>query len=116
AALWAFGAVAQEGGLAGTWNATIETANGPFPLTFQFAVEDKTVTGSFSNRFISAIPIHDGVVKGNEVSFKITLESGMVLQYDGVLEGDELSLSTKVASGGAPGGPEEQTFTLTRAN
>jgi hypothetical protein len=99
----------------GTWRASVDTPNGAFALIFQFAVDGEELTGSFSNSFISPIPIEEGEVNGNALSFKLTLETGMRLLYEGVLAGDELTLTTMVIEGGSSGGPEEQTFTAVRA-
>ena len=82
-------------GAAGKWKATVETPNfGPVPTAFDFKVEGTKLTGTFSNSFIpTPIPISDGSVKRNEVSFKLKLET-VTLAYKGPLKGDKLTLTT----------------------
>jgi hypothetical protein len=111
-------AAAQE--VAGKWSGNVDTPQGPFPLTFDFAVMGAELTGALLNDFIGQIPISEGMVDGNEISFKLSIEMGpgasMTISYTGVVEGDELELTSTFEGGAPPGsGPEEQTMTLMRA-
>lgn len=120
AAVLAFFAIpAQAQDIDGTWNASVDTPQGAFPLSFEFAAEGDQLTGSMSNEFMGATPITDGVVDGNEVSFKLAIEGGpggaMTINYTGVVDGDELVLTSSFEGGAPGGGPAEQTLTATRA-
>jgi hypothetical protein len=89
AALLALPSVAQD--VAGKWNASVETPNGPFPFVFEFLVDAAgKLTGSMQNDF-GATPISDGVVNGNDISFS---------KWEGTPP---------------PGGQAEASFTATRA-
>lgn len=120
AALTLFALPAAADGPAGKWNLSVDTPQGPFALVFDFQVDGDQLTGSMSNDFMGATPISDGVVDGNEVSFKLTIEGtpngAMTINYDGVVDGDELTLTSRVEGGMPGGGPDEQTMTATRAN
>lgn len=110
-------AAAQQ--VEGTWNASVETPNGPMQFTFDLDVEGDELTGSMSNEFMGETPISNGMVDGNEVSFSLTIEGGpggsMTINYEGEVEGDELMLTSTFEDGPPGGGPAEQTLTATRA-
>jgi len=118
-ALFALPLAAQTGD-AGKWNASVDTPNGPFMLVFEFIVEAAgKLTGSLQNEFIGSIPIKDGTVNGNDITFKLSIEGGpngtMNIGYKGTVKGDELSLTSKFEGEVPGGGPAEQTVKLTRA-
>jgi hypothetical protein len=85
----------------GTWNAGIKTSQGELPLVIELAVDGKTLTGTFSNHFMPKIPIRDGMVAGNTLSFTLMLTS-VTLKYEGVLEVDTLTLTHEVIEEGDP--------------
>jgi hypothetical protein len=111
--------LAQQGA-AGRWNASVETPQGPFAFTFDFAVDAAgKLTGSMNNEFFGATPIKDGVVDGNNVAFKLTFagapDGDMTISYTGTVKGDELVLTSKFEGTPPGGGPAEMSFTATRA-
>jgi hypothetical protein len=117
-ALLALPAVAADG-VAGKWNASVDSPQGSFAMVFEFAVDGGKLTGSLQNDFIGSIPIQDGMVKGSDVAFKLTiamdgLPEPLKISYTGTVKGDELALTSKF-EGAPPGGPAEQTLTATRA-
>ena len=110
--------LAQQGA-AGRWNASVDTPQGPFAFTFDFAVDGSKLTGSMSNEFFSAT-VKDGAVSGNNVSFKLTIEGGpdggaITISYTGTVKGDELALTSKFEGEPPGGGPAQTKFTATRA-
>ena len=112
-------AMAQSGAN-GKWNASVDTPNGPFALVFEFLVDAAgKLTGSLQNEFIGSIPIKDGVINGNELSFKLTIEGGpngaMNISYKGTVKGDELQLTSKFEGAPPGGGPAEQSLVAHRA-
>jgi hypothetical protein len=118
ATLLAFPCVAQD--IGGKWNASIDTPNGPFAFAFEFLVDAAgKLTGSMQNEFFGATPISDGVVNGNDISFKLTFDGGpngpMTISYKGTVSGDELALTSKFEGTPPPGGEAETSFTATRA-
>ena len=112
--------LAQQG-VAGLWNASIDTPQGPFAFAFEFVVDAAgQLTGAMHNELFGATPIKDGVVKGNDLSFKLTFEGApdggtMTISYTGTVKGDELALTSKFEGTPPGGGPAEQSFTATRA-
>lgn len=117
-ALIALPSVAQDA--VGRWNASVDSPNGPFAFVFEFAVDAAgKLTGSWQNEFFGSVPISDGMVNGNDISFKLTFEGGpggpMTLSYMGKVNGDELALTSKFEGTPPPGSPAETSFTATRA-
>ena len=120
AATLALPVFAQQGA-AGRWNASVDTPQGPFAFTFEFAVDGAgKLTGTMNNEFFGATPIKDGVVNGNAISFKLTFEGApdggaMTINYTGTVKGDELAMTSKFQGEVPGGGPAERSFTATRA-
>ena len=107
-------------GAAGKWNASLETPQGPFAMTFEFAVDGNNLTGSLTNAF-GTIPISDGKINGNDLTFVLSIPGpdggAMTIDYNAAVNGDEMSLTSKFRNppAGAGGPPPEQTFKATRA-
>ena len=99
AILTLLGVPAAAQGLSGTWKGTTDTPNfGPVTTVFVFRVDGDRLSGTFSNNLIPTTPIHDGVVKGAEVSFKVKLQL-RAFGYAGRLKGNELTLTGRVVQG-----------------
>jgi hypothetical protein len=83
----------------GKWTGTISTPNGDFPQTFTFKADGAKLSGSLEFMPGMAIPIADGKVDGNNISFSVTLDFGMpfTLTYTGVVSGNELKLKGDAA-------------------
>ena len=112
--------VLAQQGVAGRWNASIDTPQGPFAFAFDFLVDAAgKLTGSMTNELFGATPIKDGVVNGSSGSFKQTFagapEGDMTISYTGTVKGDELALTSKFEGSPPDGGPAELSFTATRA-
>ena len=86
----------------GKWTGVISTPNGDFPQTFTFKADGAKLSGSLEFMPGMAIPIADGKVDGNNISFSVTLDFGMpfTLTYTGVVAGSELKV--KGDAGGMP--------------
>lgn len=106
-------------GVAGKWNASIDTPQGAFAMVFDFAVDGMALSGTMSNDFMGATPISDGKVDGDNVSFKLSIQGGpggaMTIDYKGMVKGDELTLTSTFEGTPPGGGPASQTFKATRA-
>lgn len=106
-------------GAAGKWDCSIETPNGPFNMTFDFAVKGNDLTGSMINSFGST-PISEGKINGNDLTFVLSfpgMDGGtMTIDYKASVKGDEMSLTSKIRNppAGAGGPPPEQTFVAKR--
>ena len=111
---------AAADGIAGRWNASVDSPQGPFAMVFEFAADGGKLTGTLQNDFIGSIPLENGTVKGNDVAFKLTIAiegapEPLKISYTGTVKGDELALTSKFEGAPPGGGPAEQTLTATRA-
>jgi hypothetical protein len=86
----------------GKWTGTISTPNGDFSQTFTFKADGAALTGSLEFMPGMEIPITDGKVDGDNISFSVTLDFGAPLKmtYMGVVSGNELKV--KGDAGGMP--------------
>jgi len=83
----------------GKWTGTISTPGGEFPVTFNFKAEGTTLTGTMLGQDNSQMPIKDGKIDGNNISFSVTIDMGgyqMNLDYKGVVAADQIKLSLEV--------------------
>ncbi len=94
----------------GKWTGSVSTPNGDVPQTFNFKADGAALGGSLEFMPGMAIPIADGKVDGNDISFSVTLDFGMPFKitYTGVVAGSELKIK-----GDAAGMPFE--FTLKKS-
>jgi hypothetical protein len=109
--LWLLAGMALAADVDGTWTGTVSTPGGEFPVNFTFKADGANLTGSMLGQDNNQIPIRDGKIDGNNISFTISLDFGgqeMKLSYKGVVAADEIKLS-----GEAMGQPFE--FTVKKA-
>jgi len=108
-------------GIDGKWEATAESPMGSIPLKLEFKAAGEKLTGSIAADMAGqAMPptaISDGVVKGDDISFKlqVAMMEGappMVISYKGKLKGDELTLTSSMDMGQ---GPQEAKVVAKRA-
>jgi hypothetical protein len=101
----------------GKWNASVDTPQGAIALVFEFKADGEKLSGTISNDMMGNLPISDGAVKGNEVTFKLSIEGGpggaITVVYKGAVKGDDLTLVSKFDAGG--GEPMETTLAAKRA-
>src|SRR5580704_4410080 len=83
---------------AGTWKATLQTPNGAEENTFLFKVDAGKVTGTVTGGMLGTVPIDEGKVEDDKISFSISSEFG-VIRYSGTIKGDEMSLTLIVGDG-----------------
>lgn len=119
----------------GTWSGETQGMGGPMELTFTFKADGNTLTGTAPGGPGTTIPIKDGKIDGNNISFAYDVDFGqmkMKFKYTGVFKGDEIELTYEVEipdgpgggfggpPGGGPeggpgaGGPPPTTFTVKR--
>lgn len=99
----------------GTWSGTYAGGMGgePMELTFNFKGNGNKLTGTAPGGPGSAIPLKDGKIDGNNISFSYSVDLGgmnMKFNYTGVVRGDEIDLTFKnempdAPAGGGFGGP-----------
>lgn len=111
-------AAAPAAGIDGKWLATVDGGpQGPIDLTFDLKAEGEKLTGAMSMAMMPApTPISEGTVKGEDVSFKLSLNfmegaPPLVISYTGKLKGDELSMKSVLDMGQ---GPTESVFVAKR--
>jgi hypothetical protein len=80
--------------VAGNWKATADGPQGKMERTFAFKVDGEKLSGETVSSFVGKSEIRDGSVKGDDVSFVITISiqgNEMDVQYKGKLVGaDEI--------------------------
>ena len=105
----------------GKWNANIDSPMGAVQLLLEFKSEGEKLTGTIAadmgGQGMPPSPISDGVVKGEDVSFKQSVSMmpdapAMVIAYKGKLKGDELALTSVLDMGQ---GPQETKLVAKRA-
>ena len=81
----------------GKWTGTIDTPNGAVEVGYTFKAEESTLTGVASGPDGSSIPIKDGKISGNKISFSLTVDFGAgptTFNYTGEVSPTELKLTT----------------------
>jgi len=100
--------------VSGKWTAQMPARRGQTrEATFNFKADGNTLTGTISGR-TGDMPISDGKIDGEQISFTQTLEydgNTVKLIYKGTVSGDEIKF-TRTRDGGA--GPAQE-FTAKRA-
>jgi len=81
----------------GTWSGAIDTPNGPIPVSYSFKRAGEILTGATVAPDGSTLPISNGKITGNMLSFTLTLDFGggtTTFNYTGEISGSELKLHT----------------------
>jgi len=98
----------------GKWTAEIQGGRGPQMVTITLKNDAGKLTGTVEGGRGGAIPIEEGTVKGNAISFKqkqMGRGGEVILLYTGTISGDEIKF--KREQEGGQGMPVE--FTAKRA-
>ena len=83
----------------GTWTGTVSTPGGDFPMNFTFKADGANLTGSMLGQENNQVPIKDGKIDGNNISFTVSVDFGgqeMTLSFKGVVAADQIKLSQEV--------------------
>jgi hypothetical protein len=89
--------------ITGNWTGSSDQ----FSLKFVFKQVGETLTGNVIGPQGDPLPITDGKVQGDKLSFTVKVDMGgnsMKITHEGTIKGDEISLTTKVEGGGDFGG------------
>jgi opacity protein-like surface antigen len=89
--------------ITGNWTGSSDQ----FTLKFVFKQTGETLTGNVIGPQGDPLPITDGKVQGDKLSFTVKVDMGgnsMKITHEGTIKGDEISLTTKVEGGGDFGG------------
>ena len=94
--LLVIGVTAYAADVDGTWSGTIQTPMGDLPVSFTFKADGAKLTGTTTGFDGSQVPIMDGKVDGNTVTYSVTFDFGgmpLMLSYKGVIAGDQMKVS-----------------------
>lgn len=98
-----FAAVSFAADINGRWEGTVSGPNGDFQLVFNFKVEGTKLTGSVETPN-GDIPIDEGKVEGDHISFKTHFGDSEV-NHEGTVSGDTIQLNVE-----GPWGKSEMTL------
>jgi hypothetical protein len=100
--------------VSGKWSAKVPGRDGTMrDVTFTLKADGAKLTGTTTGRGGDQIPIADGKVEGDTISFTTKVQYGdnpVTLKYTGTIAGDEIKFKRE----GGQGQPRE--FTAKRAN
>jgi hypothetical protein len=102
-----FAGVAMAADISGNWSGTMQMGDNPISLTYAFKQDGEKVTGTVTTPQGQAIPLSDGKIAGDKITFYVQVDMGGTpakFSSEGVLKGDEITLTTK-AEGGPDMGP-----------
>jgi hypothetical protein len=109
----AFACVAVAADVTGKWVAQVPGRDGQArEVTYTFKQDGDNLTGTMSGRQGQELPISDGKVSGDTISFTVTMTMGdntVKQNYTGKIAGDQIQFKRE----GGPGGARE--FTAKRA-
>lgn len=80
----------------GTWTGSVSGPQGEFPVTFKFKAEGTKLTGSTFGFDGAEVPISDGKIDGDTITFSVTFDFGgmpFMLSYKGVVAADQIKVS-----------------------
>jgi hypothetical protein len=91
-------ATALAADITGSWSGTISMGDNQFTLTYSFKQEGGTLTGSVTTPQGDALPLSEGKVDGDKVSFAVKTEmNGGAVKFvsSGTIKGEEITITTK---------------------
>jgi hypothetical protein len=107
-----FAGVALAADISGNWSGTLQMGDNPFTLTYAFKQDGEKLTGTVTGPQGDPLPLNDGKVVGEKVSFFVQVDMGgnpAKFTSTGVIKGDEISVTTK-----SDGGPDFPPMVLKR--
>ena len=90
------GASAYAADVDGTWSGTVQGPMGDFPVSFTFKADGAKLTGSTLGFDGMPVPIMDGKIDGNTITFTVTFDFGgmpFMLSYKGNVSPDQIKMS-----------------------
>jgi hypothetical protein len=89
-------APARAADIDGKWSGSLDTPMGAVQIGFNFKADGATLTGSNTGPDGAEIPIKNGKIDGNKISFVVTIDFGGMmfdLNYTGVVSPDVVKLT-----------------------
>jgi len=80
----------------GTWTGTVSGPMGDFPVSFTFKADGTKLTGSTLGFDGMPVPIQDGKIDGNTITFTVTFDFGGMpfpLSYKGIVSSDQIKMT-----------------------
>src|SRR5215831_12117280 len=80
----------------GTWAGTVQGPMGDIPVSFTFKADGAKLTGTTLGFDGSPVPIMDGKIDGNTITFTVTFDFGgmpFMLSYKGIVSSDQNNMS-----------------------
>jgi hypothetical protein len=84
----------------GKWAGSLSTPNGDVAVGFDFKSDGAMLSGSTTGPDGSAIPIKNGKIDGNKISFLVSLDFGgmpLELSYNGLVSPTEIKMTAEFA-------------------
>jgi hypothetical protein len=91
----------------GRWEGTVQGPQGEFSLVFNFTVEGETLGGTVDGPG-GTLDITNGIIKGDEMSFNVILDSANTITHEGKIGADSIAIKAH-----APWGDSEYTLKRT---
>jgi len=88
--------------ITGTWTGSMSMGDNQFTLTYAFKQDGGTLTGTVTGPQGDPIPLKDGKVQGDKLSFYVQFEGpngSMKISSEGAIKGEEITLTTKMEGG-----------------
>jgi hypothetical protein len=89
-------APARAADVDGKWTGSIDTPMGAIQVGFNFKADGGTLTGSTTGPDGAELPIKNGKIDGNKISFVVSIDFGGMafdLNYTGVVSPDTLQMT-----------------------
>jgi opacity protein-like surface antigen len=80
----------------GKWTGTVSTPMGDLPVQYEFKADGAMLTGTTLGFDGAPVPIKEGKVDGDKISFKVTFDFGgmtLDLNYTGVVTKTEIKMT-----------------------
>jgi hypothetical protein len=91
-------AAAMAADITGSWSGTMAMGDNQINLTYNFKQEGGTLTGSVAPPNGDALPLSEGKVDGDKISFAVKTEmNGATVKFvvTGTIKGEEITITTK---------------------
>ena len=90
------GVTAYAADVDGTWAGTVQSPMGDLPVSFTFKADGAKLTGTTMGFDGADVPIQDGKIDGDKISFSVTFDFGgmpLMLSYNGVVSSDQIKIA-----------------------
>ena len=83
----------------GTWNVTVQTPMGAQSGTIDVTIAGSSFTGAFTSAMMGTLPVENGTVEGNRLTWTMAMTSPMPMKLDGEATVDGDAITGKVKAG-----------------